>query len=41
MEQLLDHIQEQYGSVAAYVEGLGASPDLLERLRTALLEPAG
>jgi protein-tyrosine phosphatase len=41
MEQLLDHVQEQYGSVAAYVEGLGASPDLLDRLRTALLEPAG
>ena len=41
MEQLLDHIQEQYGSVGAYVEGLGAPPGLLERLRTALLEPAG
>jgi protein-tyrosine phosphatase len=40
MEQLLDHIQEQYGSVGAYVEGLGASPDLVERLRAALLEPA-
>ena len=41
MEQLLDHVQEQYGSVDAYVEGLGASPDLVERLRAALLEPAG
>ena len=30
MEQLLQHIQEQYGSVSAYVEGLGAAPGLVE-----------
>ncbi len=40
MEQLLDHLREQYGSVAAYVDGLGAGPDLVEGLRAALLEPA-
>ena len=40
MEQLLDHIGEQYGSVAAYVDGLGAGPALVEGLRGALLEPA-
>ena len=40
MEQLLDHIQEQYGSVAAYVEGLGAAPDSSSSLRAGLLEPA-
>ena len=39
MEQLLQHIKEQYGSVSAYVEGLGAAPGLVERLRAALLEP--
>lgn len=39
MEQLLDHIAEQYGSVSAYVEGLGASPGLVAGLRAALLEP--
>jgi protein-tyrosine phosphatase len=39
MEQLLDHIGEQYGSVSAYVEGLDASPGLVVRLRAALLEP--
>ena len=38
MEQLLHHIEEQYGSVTAYVEGLGAAPALVERLRAALLE---
>jgi protein-tyrosine phosphatase len=40
MEQLLDHVRERYGSVDAYVEGLGAGPGLLADLRTALLEPA-
>ncbi len=40
MELLLDHVREQYGSVSGYVEGLGAGPGLVERLRTALLEPA-
>jgi protein-tyrosine phosphatase len=40
MELLLDHVREHYGSVAAYVEGLGAEPGLVERLQTALLEPA-
>jgi RAB protein geranylgeranyltransferase component A len=39
MEQLLHHIAEQYGSVSAYVEGLGASPGLVAGLRAALLEP--
>ncbi len=34
MEQLLDHLQTQYGSVSAYVEGLGAPPGLVR-------EPAG
>jgi protein-tyrosine phosphatase len=38
MELLLDHVREHYGSVGAYVEGLGAGPDLVERLRAALLE---
>jgi protein-tyrosine phosphatase len=38
MEQLLDHVQAQYGSVGAYVEGLGAAPGLVERLRAGLLE---
>ena len=40
MELLLDHVRDQYGSVSGYVEGLGAGPGLVERLRTALLEPA-
>ena len=39
MEQLLNHIAEQYGSVSAYVDGLGAGPGLVENLRAALLEP--
>ena len=39
MEQLLDHIAQQYGSVAAYVDGLGAGPGLVGSLRAALLEP--
>ena len=40
MELLLDHVRAQYGSVGAYVEGLGAEPGLVEGLRGALLEPA-
>jgi protein-tyrosine phosphatase len=40
MELLLDHVRERYGSVGAYVEGLGAGPGLVEGLRTALLESA-
>ncbi len=40
MEVLLDHVRDRYGSVGAYVEGLGAGPDLVEGLRRALLEPA-
>jgi protein-tyrosine phosphatase len=40
MERLLDHLAAQYGSVGAYVEGLGAPPGLVEGLRAALLEPA-
>jgi hypothetical protein len=38
MKQLLDHVQAQYGSVDAYVQGLGAGPDLVDRLRAGLLE---
>ena len=33
-------LREQYGSVAAYVDGLGAEPGLVGSLRAALLEPA-
>ncbi|HEX4433286.1 MAG TPA: tyrosine-protein phosphatase [Acidimicrobiales bacterium] len=40
MEQLLEHIEAEYGSVAKYVEGLGAGPGLVERMRSGLLEPA-
>jgi protein-tyrosine phosphatase len=40
MEALLDHLRDTYGSVEAYVAGLGAGPALLEGLRAALLEPA-
>jgi protein-tyrosine phosphatase len=39
MERLLDHLEEQYGSVAAYVDGLGAGPGLVQSLRAGLLEP--
>ncbi len=39
MELLLDHVRERYGSVGAYVEGLGAERALIEGLRAALLEP--
>jgi protein-tyrosine phosphatase len=41
MELLLDHLRERYGSVDAYVAGLGAGPELLEGLRAGLLSPAG
>jgi protein-tyrosine phosphatase len=41
MEVLLDHVRDEYGSVRAYIEGLGAGPDLVVGLRRALLEPAG
>jgi protein-tyrosine phosphatase len=41
MELLLDHVRDRYGSVRAYIEGLGAGPGLVEGLRRALLETAG
>ena len=40
MELLLDHLRERYGSVDAYVAGLGARAGLVDGLRAALLEPA-
>ena len=40
MEALLDHLQTTFGSVDAYVAGLGAGPPLIAALRGALLEPA-
>ncbi len=40
MEALLDHLRATYGSVDAYVAGLGAGPSLVAALRAALLEPA-
>ena len=39
MEALLDHLRERYGSFQSYVEALGAGPDLVPALRSALLEP--
>jgi protein-tyrosine phosphatase len=39
MEVLLDHLRDQYGSAENYLAGLGARVDLVEALRTALLEP--
>jgi protein-tyrosine phosphatase len=41
MEALLDYLRATYGSVGAYVAGLGAGPELVAALRAALLEPAG
>jgi protein-tyrosine phosphatase len=41
MEQLLDHMRAQYGSVAAYVDGLGTAQAVVDSLRTALLEEDG
>ncbi len=40
MEQLLDHLKECYGSVDAYVAGLGTEAGVVEGLRAGLLEPA-
>ena len=40
MEQLLDHLKERYGSVDAYVAGLGTEAGVVEGLRAGLLEPA-
>jgi protein-tyrosine phosphatase len=40
MEALLDHLRATYGSIDAYVAGLGAGADLVAGLRAALLEPA-
>jgi len=41
MELLLDHLRDEYGSAEAYLAGLGARPDLVEALRSVLLEPLG
>ena len=41
MESLLDHLKERYGSVDAYVAGLGTAPGVVEGLRAGLLEPSG
>ncbi len=41
METLLDHMKDRFGSVDAYVAGLGTAPGTVERLRAALLEPSG
>jgi len=41
MEHLLDHLRAQYGSVSAYVDGLGTAPAVFEALRGALLEQDG
>jgi protein-tyrosine phosphatase len=38
MERLLDHVRARWGSVDAYLADLGASPDLVGRLRASLLE---
>ena len=40
MERLLDHLEERYGSIDAYVAGLGTGPGVVEGLRAELLEPA-
>jgi protein-tyrosine phosphatase len=39
MEQLLDHLRAEYGSVDTYVAALGAGPGMLAGLRAGLLEP--
>ena len=39
MEQLLDYVRAEHGSVEAYVDGLGGGPDLAARLAASLLEP--
>ena len=41
MEQLLDHLRAEYGSVSAYVDGLGTTPAVIGALRAALLEEDG
>ncbi len=41
MEHLLDYLGERYGSIDAYVAGLGTGPGVVEGLRAGLLEPAG
>ena len=41
MESLLDHLKDCYGSVDAYVAGLGTAPGVVEGLRAGLLEPSG
>ena len=41
MEQLLDHLQERYGSVDAYVAGLGVGPAVLDGLRAASARAGG
>jgi protein-tyrosine phosphatase len=41
MRQLLTHVRAEYGSVEAYVAGLGGDANLVTSLRDALLEPAG
>jgi protein-tyrosine phosphatase len=40
MEALLDHLRDEYGSVSAYLQGLGAGDELISSLREALLEGA-
>ena len=40
MEQLLDHLKENYGSADAYVAGLGTEAGVVDGLRAGLLEPA-
>ena len=40
MEMLLDHLHATYGSVDAYLAGIGAGPGVAEGLRARLLEPA-
>ena len=40
MEQLLDYLRAEYGSVPAYVTGLGTQSSVVESLRAALLEPS-
>ncbi len=40
MEQLLQHLRERYGSVDAYVAGLGTGPAVVKGLRAGLLERA-
>jgi protein-tyrosine phosphatase len=41
MEQLLDYLRAEYGSVSGYVTGLGTAPSVVEGLRASLLQPEG